>query len=120
MREITPKDRRQIFKRLDEVYDDKKGRYCDGFTDNSVAKELNMPRAWITEVRESNFGPDGGNDDMERVSAAVGKLAKQAKDLQDDAISLASRAEELEAEAGRIRAQISAIQQAVGPQVKSA
>ncbi|WP_181409841.1 hypothetical protein [Martelella alba] len=52
-------DRRIIAAKLDDVYST--DAYVEPWTDAAVAKDLGVPRAWVSEVREAFFGPEGGN-----------------------------------------------------------
>lgn len=55
----TPADRRRIFKAIEDAYDTAHSCYCDPITDQSIADELKVPWAWVSEQREMNFGPAG-------------------------------------------------------------
>ncbi|QRM55130.1 hypothetical protein [Sinorhizobium sp. BG8] len=57
--EMGRTERRIINDKLDEVYGE--GRYKTPWTDALVAKDLGVPRAWVAEVRDSFFGPEGSN-----------------------------------------------------------
>lgn len=52
-------DRRIITEKLDDVYGDR--GYRGSWTDTTLARDLNVPRAWVSEVREAFFGPEGSN-----------------------------------------------------------
>ena len=60
-------DRRIIMEKLDDVYGD--NAYGGSWTDTTVARDLNVPRAWVSEVREAFFGPEGSNPLLDRYSA---------------------------------------------------
>lgn len=64
-REMSREERRIITDKLDDVYDDKAGRYKAPWTDTAVSKDLGVPRAWVSEVREQFFGPEGSNSDFD-------------------------------------------------------
>ncbi len=57
-------DRRIIMEKLDDVYGD--NAYGGSWTDTTVARDLNVPRAWVSEVREAFFGPEGSNPLLDR------------------------------------------------------
>ena len=57
-RQPTPADRRRIHDVLDDAYSVEKQCYEHDRTDDTVAKFLDVPRAWVAEVREAFFGPD--------------------------------------------------------------
>ena len=50
--------------KLDDVYGD--NAYGGAWTDTTVARDLNVPRAWVSEVREAFFGPEGSNPLLDR------------------------------------------------------
>ena len=54
---MTKEDRRIIFAKIDEHYIDETTGYSAGWSDERVALDLNVPRAWVSEIREQNFGP---------------------------------------------------------------
>ncbi|MBB4124321.1 hypothetical protein [Martelella radicis] len=60
-------DRRIIMEKLDDVYGD--NAYGGSWTDTTVARDLNVPRAWVSEVREAFFGPEGSNPLLDRYTA---------------------------------------------------
>lgn len=57
---MTKEDRRIIFAKIDENYLDEMNGYSGGWTDEKIAKDLNIPRAWVFQIREDNFGPEIG------------------------------------------------------------
>ncbi|PRX10267.1 UNVERIFIED_ORG: hypothetical protein BCL66_10458 [Martelella mediterranea] len=60
-------DRRIIMEKLDDVYGD--NAYGGSWTDTTLARDLNVPRAWVSEVREAFFGPEGSNPLLDRYTA---------------------------------------------------
>ena len=117
----TPADRRKVYARLLEVYDTDNGRYCDDITDQSVAKELAVPRRWVEDIREADFGPAGGNLEMERVVSAIGQMHGEAKRLEGEAMEVAAKAEKLAGQADDLMKRVRGIEEAVGPRaVRSA
>ena len=55
VRAATPIEFRKIQTLLDDHFDE--GTYLDGYDDERVAKEVNVPRALVTKVREEAWGP---------------------------------------------------------------
>lgn len=87
-REMSREDRRIIFAKLQDVYIDEKSGYADQWTDITVAKDLNVPRAWIEQIREENFGPVKSNAEITQflqqagvVTAAATKCLDEARDI---------------------------------------
>lgn len=56
-RTMSRDDRRIIFGKLETCWSDAKKTYDDGWTDERVVKDLGVPRAWVSTVRDENFGP---------------------------------------------------------------
>lgn len=82
-RTMTREDRRIVFEKLNGVYLDEKRGYESGWSDQKVATDLGVPRAWVEQVREEMFGPIASNPEMEAFVRAVA-------DLQDFKTQLAS------------------------------
>lgn len=82
-------DNRRIRATLDDVYDADEGRYLGDNSDEKVARYINLPRAWVTAIREL-FGPDRCEADEER----RGKL----QTLMDDLTKASARALEIATE----------------------
>jgi len=58
-RQMTRDDRRIVFDKINGVYDG--GTYIAPWSDAAVAKDLGIPRDWVSSVREEFFGPAGSN-----------------------------------------------------------
>jgi hypothetical protein len=73
-RQMSRDDRRIIFEKLNEVYVNEKVGYSDGWTDERVATDLGVPRAWVCTIRDENFGD-------ELASESIRKTVQEARDL---------------------------------------
>jgi hypothetical protein len=62
MRLMTREDRRIIFEKLNETYVSERVGYGDGWTDEKVAVDLGVPRAWVKLIRDENFGDELSNE----------------------------------------------------------
>ncbi len=81
-REMGRTEKRIIWAKLEEVYLDEKRGYSAGWTDETVAKDLGVPRAWVAAVRDEGFGPLGADETtLAEVSAMRAYLADQRKEL---------------------------------------
>jgi hypothetical protein len=96
-------DNRRIREFLDSNYDEDAGRWCADLTDEAAAQRLKVPRAWVSSIRASLYGDDVNEAALQRSDAAAGLIAVAAK-LQEDALNLAARAEELERDAKKLLA----------------
>ncbi|WP_429929937.1 hypothetical protein [Agrobacterium vitis] len=101
-RDMSREDRAIIFDKLNEVYG--KDAYKAPLTDSMVAKDLGVPRDWVSVTRDAMFGPAGSNplfDDfllesarMEsqfRTYASACEAATQAVDAQKAAQAALSK-----------------------------
>jgi hypothetical protein len=66
-RVMTREDRRIVFEKLNEVYVSDKVGYDKGWTDEKVATDLGVPRAWVRLIREENFGDEVGNEEIRQL-----------------------------------------------------
>lgn len=70
-------ERRIINDKLGDVYADK--GYTAGWSDERVAKDLGVPRAWVAQVREMLFGPDINEDDAKALAEAQAILNRMTQ-----------------------------------------
>lgn len=113
-REMSPGDRRKVFRAIDEVWDERAARYDGSVTDNSIAETLNVPRIWVETVRKESFGDAGGNDEIAALLTELGEVEGRVKPLVDEALGLATKFERVVAELGAVRARCEKIEKAVG------
>lgn len=100
VREATADERARIRHMLDKYFDDAKGCYLDGYTDQKVGAEINVPWALVTKVREAAYGPIRTDPAIEAVRGEI-----------DAAIKLV---EERTADLMQIRAELSGLKNKVG------
>ena len=79
IRQPSIEQRRQIVEMLVIAYDGKAQRYKGHDTDKTVAEALgnNVMPGWVAEIREQNFGPACGNEEIEAIRAEIVALEKQ-------------------------------------------
>ena len=71
---MEKEDRRIIFAEIDTNYIDEQKGYAEGWNDARVAKGLNVPLAWVRELRDANFGPEIGTsvlDNVKKIDEAI-------------------------------------------------
>lgn len=90
-RTLSYADRRVIFAKLEEAYEDEQVGYKPQWSDQRVAEDLGVPVAWVKTVREENFGKVATNPDIER-------LIVEADQLREDARKIAGVAQSLKAQ----------------------
>ncbi|WP_420013960.1 hypothetical protein [Tateyamaria sp.] len=69
--EPSKRERIQIISMLADVYDLDAGMYSGGETDDTVASALEVMPGFVAIVRESEFGPAGGNEDMKALGVEM-------------------------------------------------
>jgi hypothetical protein len=79
-RVMSREDRRVIFDKLNSVYVDGKVGYGNGWTDDKVATDLGIPRAWVKLIRDENFGDEVGNESIRHEVAEAKLLLKTIRE----------------------------------------
>lgn len=95
-RQMTAADKRKVFRAIDENWDETKSRYLGAASDSHLAQTLNVPRAWVTEVREENFGKTQRNEDLDKIAGDLKNLRAEAARSIASALDLATKFEQLE------------------------
>jgi hypothetical protein len=90
-REMTREDRRIVHDKLDEVYG--KDAYKAPWTDAAVAKDLGVPRDWVSQTREDFFGPAASNPLFDEMLAGMAQIETAFKDYADLCANAAIAAE---------------------------
>lgn len=99
----TRDDRRIIFEKIDEIYVDEKVGYSAGWSDERIAKDLGVPRAWVAKIRDENFGPDIDEAATTAITAARAVL-DEIRTIGGSAETIVRQLQELIAKAERIEA----------------
>lgn len=96
--EIGRAERRVIWAKLEEVYQDETAGYRTPWTDAAVAKDLGVPQAWVVAIREENFGPAADNSEIRDMLGRVKEAAvsadlvlREAKSIREDGARLIER-----------------------------
>ena len=109
VREMSLEDRHVVFAKLQDVYDMKAKSYTADWSDKRVSEDLGVPRAWVSEVRGSFFGPDRNAefeeqilvaktavDDFKKLTTDAAAIAAAQQKLSDRIVPMASLIERLE------------------------
>lgn len=90
---------------LDGHFDEARGMYLEGYSDQRIGKELNIPWACVTQMREAAYGPILVDTEVENLRAKVKVMSDNAdalevviKNLEDDLKVSRSRLAELRQE----------------------
>lgn len=79
-RKPSLEQRRLIIEMLVIAYDGAANRYRGNDTDKTIADALGggiMP-GWVAEIREQNFGPAGGNEEIDAIRAEIAAIRADA------------------------------------------
>ena len=104
-REMSREDRRIVFAKLNDVYLDERAGYSSGWSDQRVADDLNIPRAWVKSIREENFGPDGASEEIRAALYEAKDVIGAARKHQDEIARMKAAAESLLKRAATLEAQ---------------
>ena len=81
-RPLTPAERHQVRLKLDNHFDDAVGRYIDGYSDQRVGAELDIPWATIRDIRELAYGPLREDDRVVALRLDLDKVKQQVADIE--------------------------------------
>lgn len=86
-REMSRDDRRIIFAKIDEIYIDEKQGYVAPWTDAAVAQDLGVPRAWVKQVRDEMFGPEGSNAMFDEYQTQLRAVLRELGELKSEHVA---------------------------------
>jgi hypothetical protein len=92
-REMSKADRRVILAKIEDVYLDETSGYGTGWSDQKVADDLGVPRAWVKFLREENFGSEGANEEVVKLLADAKALGEQFEAAKQSAMAEVARAD---------------------------
>lgn len=108
LRAPTKEQRRLILREIDENYSAKS--YVPGTTDKSIGEKLNVPWAWVRDLREENFGPAGLDPEIQGAINRIEELQARLSKLEADSLAAFEKTMK---EAEDITAQIAAVRAAM-------
>jgi hypothetical protein len=80
-RQATPAEKKRIRDLLDGFFDEQKGCYLEGYSDQRIGKELDLPWAMVVAVREAAYGPIRTDPELDAVRARCADLEKKLAGL---------------------------------------
>jgi hypothetical protein len=104
-RAMTRDDKNIIYAKLQDVYLNEKVGYADGWSDQRVATDLNIPRAWVATIRDEFFGDEITNEvTREKINAARALVDKvlALKPTIEEAVKLLGVAEKMQKDLAEI------------------
>lgn len=80
-REPTRAELRKVQDALDAAYPTPERGYKPGYSDDVLAKELNVPRDWVKRVRDQFFGPEH-DVDLRRLESDIAEMKRDFTALE--------------------------------------
>jgi hypothetical protein len=113
---MQPAAKRQIFRAIDDHWDEDRGRYAGKMTDKLIALDLNVPQAWVAAIREESFGSDAGNDELEELREMVAALkVHEIESYRDQALQIAANFDNLAKQVREVMKRLERVETAVLP-----
>ncbi len=76
MADPTQDQRLKIRALLDANFDDAKGFYLGGYSDQRIGAEVNVPWAAVQKIREAAYGPIKGDPEIESIKTAIAAMER--------------------------------------------
>lgn len=111
-RTMTPADRRKVFRAVDDAWDERHARYDGGNTDTTIATALNVPVAWVRDIRVEAFGESQRNADFDKALGDLKNIRAEFARMTASATDLAIKAEKLETECRAILSRLGELKDA--------
>lgn len=93
-RKLSPDEKLRVRNLLDKQFDESKGAYVTGYSDQRVGEEANVPWASVRELREAAYGPLRSVPELEALRGEAERVVAAAKALEKLAASLTQRIDE--------------------------
>ena len=115
--EPSKRERIQIISMLAEVYDLDAGMYTGGDTDETVASVLGVMPGFVEIVREAEFGPAGGNEDMATLKTQLEAFTIEATEKLKASTDANERLIKFMEQAKEHKVRLDKIEKAVGARI---
>lgn len=90
LRDPDPDERMKIRGMLDHHFDDKKGYFLDGFSDQKIGQHLGLPWAMVTKIREAAYGPIRTDPEIASIQRDV-EAARQQMGTLSESLALVKK-----------------------------
>lgn len=101
-RKMTRDDRRLIIEKIREVFISEAVGYAGDWSDDKIATDMGVPRAWVASIRDETFGPDDTNEEKAKTKVDAEGWLEEQKSVRCEAERLLLRMSALEKAAGAI------------------
>lgn len=109
---LTSEKRFEIRGFLDKHFDDQKGRYLDGMTDEKIAVKCGLARFHVETVREAAYGPIKVSPEQLAIERAIAPLEKHVAEASFALESYRKRTDDLSAAIEGARVLLAAMREA--------
>jgi len=96
-KDATPEVRAKIRRMLDGHFDEGKGCYIDGYSDQKIGQELNIPWAIVANLREIGYGPIRVDPAVAALEAELAEARNQRNHISQIIMALDKRLADLSA-----------------------
>jgi hypothetical protein len=97
---LTTAQRLRIRSLLDKHFDDEAGCYLDGYSDQRIGAEVDVPWALVTKVREAAYGPIRVDPEIAALRAEIAQARRQVEALNAIVTALQARLTDIEKKRG--------------------
>ena len=120
LRQPTREQKRQIVELLAEVYDTKAERFKGTDSDVTIADAVGSGCmfGWVAAIRDEMFGPDGGNEEHEKLICDLAQWRANADKLAADMHASLSEFNATRAKVKELSDRVSYVVKAAGPRAK--
>jgi hypothetical protein len=122
LRQPTAEQKRQIFEMLTVAYDATAGRFRDCESDVTVADALGngILFGWVAQIREEFFGPDGRNEELDRLKADLARWQSDTDKALGRVHDAMGEVRAGQAKVADLQKRLDALLKAAGPRARSA
>jgi hypothetical protein len=107
VREMPVDQKRRIWREIDDNYEAK--RYVPGITDKILGEKLNVPWAWVKDIREADFGPEGSDPEIAKMNTRIKEAETKINEVESLAFRCAEAAEKLRNDVVFLQAQMTTL-----------
>lgn len=94
-RELTPEERQRVRTLLDSQFDDSKGMYLEGYSDQRVGEEAKVPWSAVRKMREAAYGPLKTVPELEALAAEQRAIAVKVAEATASLTALQAQSNDL-------------------------
>lgn len=107
--EVSAEQRSSIRRKLDEFFDDKKGQYLDGYSDQRIGEEVGVGWKHVADLREAAYGPLKGDPQVESILRQLEQIGRVVEEADAQKVKAERETAKLTDLIGQIRERLSRI-----------